>query len=530
MDSPSKVLKNEIDLWDLMKPSLGYLLVFYICLVSGNLFREGVSSSSEAIKLLLIKPGQLLFFASVLPYYLQRAVIYDRKENFKEIDKSVINLSKHFPLIITATLVIAILYMYLWIYRHNNRPFLVEEFSTYIIVIIPYIYFFGKERKTWLGFIQHANDIEKSKAYLIKHFTFRNYIFFPALLTCFIPFLFGYIDNKNPYFILAGFLIPIYDLLSKNIENKRKVLTFHIPDFCILIITLIISFVAVTSNPNDYTNIKSISCLLILFTVGLYMTMIMLVSESWFYMKDEKNLLIDLNVNADLLRTIINSDNQGVGEYKISIDLRKEYEKNLKFGTYFFPITLPLLILLPTANNIFILLILFAYFKYIFWNIFEDHIRKVHFWKTSKIIFGLITPILIGLSLNPSPKYRFSQQIFSGFNNTTLTLLLTLFITSFTLVSSFLPKYYFPLYKRINFEDDYKKKWVTGFIASTLIGLSCLLFFVISELTNNEIDPTSSAKLKVIIISCIFLNLIIILVIPFILNLYISEENKIIQS
>ena len=347
----------------MVTPATGYLLVVLICIMSGKSLQHDLTFT----EFISITPEQFLYWLLLVPVFINRVIMYEQAshKNISTIDMEWKKISLHLPIIIFLFSIFVFVYL--------NFSFVSTHYSTFkfeadkIVILVASL--FPLYFMTIISWIQWKNQQAK------KYFNFRYYIFFPALSTCVISFLVGWTELSNFLVIsIPSLIIILYYILT--FYDNRIIWNWKSSDWVFLtgLITvffyqfvIVIPFKISSTSPIDSKNgfMITLSCVM--------MSMIMGITETWWFIKDSNNKDKFTNEALEFYQTRV---------AKITISL---------------PLIMPLCIFDPHTNNNFYLILIYAISLCIIW-LYGQGIKN-SYWRWIRFGFGIILPILFALSL-----------------------------------------------------------------------------------------------------------------------------------
>ncbi len=352
-------------------PIFGYLIVVYVCLSAGNVFRT--HEFNFHLWEVKIPSSQFLFWLLLIPFYLNRIVIFEQKESLIPKDQITeenlvsFNSYKKKVLIFSYQLSGVILVFSIFVYVHLQIHFskldwnlFYREVPYFILGLLPfYLQMLRSDNK--LRKAENIDQINQLKELLF----YRFYIFFPALSTCIIPFIFGWCNFSHlPFLACSSAAVLLFWFVSR--LNKYYILFVKFFLFLTLLITVYSLFPIFNIFNNDI-----LTCA-VAFSAGFLMTMTMGITESWWFLKDRYNFS------------------------RYEKDDQKLYTESVHKTTAIVPFLLPLAFLFPNSNLSYWSLLVFAYaiFLYLIW-FFTFEKQHEWYWYFLRFICGIIAPLFI---------------------------------------------------------------------------------------------------------------------------------------
>lgn len=348
-------MANMVSVKEATTPVIGYIAVAYTCLVAGNIFRE-VNFKWDILYLL---PNQFLFLLLLIPFYLNRVIVYEQKEKYlndrNNTDKGIIDFSLQFPFVVLVF--VLLVFIYLRLDSISSISF-EESFRVFLYNLIALVPFYAQIFR-----MDYKLRYNKKKEDLL---CFRFYIFFPAISTCMISFIFGWANFNNLYFVsIISLLILLYWSLSI-FYNLYSNIIFGAIAVLIITTSFILSFI-----PIPQGILQGVYNFSVVFSTAFLMTLVMGITESWCFIKDHHNF----NNYSDDDKTF----------YKMSVNK----------ATAVIPFIFPTTFLFPNSSLTYSFLWVFGYSLLLYFIWFFNTNPKG--WTTIKFIFGIIAPILISI-------------------------------------------------------------------------------------------------------------------------------------
>lgn len=352
--------------------ALGYLIVASFCGLAGY-YSNPEKNTGELILL-------FLFIAFLLPVYLNRAVLYERKKHHSEGNgyylpetKVVWSMSIDLPalMFVFACILSAIVLFGTRLDLPGYETNILMYYLKLFIAIIPgYV----------IGF---WNNIGWQRDKRVYYFRYRS--LFPAIATCILPFIYSWSEPGALYEIsIASFAV----LFLWFISLRLNLLVFSV--FVLIVLFLLIVF-SVFIKVHNFGFTDSFVSFIQVFSFGVLMTLVMGVSESW---RVSTRMRDDVEYGPP-------------GVYDIKDQNIYMSGANLA-AALFFPLFF-LTSLHPSTKILYLFCsVVLLSFQYYIWFRYSSKWTHV-VWSTLGIIFGLSLPvvILIGTNLNlggPLPK------------------------------------------------------------------------------------------------------------------------------
>lgn len=333
---------EERSLFELVKPSIGYLIVVYISLVSGqSLLLHSISYFPSEYN--------IIFFSFVIPFYLHRVILYEVKPN----DEKLGRLRDGIQIPVFLSIIVGFM-TFISLYNSDKSVSIIKLIFVFVSLLPFYVQ----------TFLAHSKYKENKKE---EYFNFSFYIFFPALVTIIVPFFVGWtnFEEINSLVIIVSLLL-LYFFIFK-FTNSNYIHYFAILSYIALL--LIVSFFSYS----DFTKINLQFFQLLVFSITI--TLLMGITESWWFVKDKDNYH---NYDEETMSRYLNGTNS---------------------ATAFFPFAMVMGFLFPITNSNYIFLILYSLILFYFWNKYEDKIEPKR-WRVIRFGLGLFVPILGVLSID----------------------------------------------------------------------------------------------------------------------------------
>jgi len=328
-----------------IKPSIGYLIVVYMCMVCGEML------NSDSI-IIIPSTYNFIFFLALVPFYMHRVILYEGEmaSNNDELKRNL-KAAAQLPSIISMVMAILIIF---FLPKTENEIDL-QKLACIAIATVPYYI---------QTFIAHKKYKENSNG---SYFNFSYYIFFPALATCIIPFIIGNSHCNDILFVsIISISIALYFLLF----HYTKLAIIHKGAFALYILLIIVvSFLSY--NKSDVLYLDKLQVLVITIT----MTLIMGITESWWFIKDNKTT------------------------EKYPNETKVFYAKYVDYATAFFPFILVLGFMFPITNSNYLILVIYSLSLFFLWFKYEDNIAANH-WRILRIVLGLLVPLFCVIAIN----------------------------------------------------------------------------------------------------------------------------------
>lgn len=356
--------------------ALGYLLVAFFCLSAGFILRNKFPSSLQLYE-------TISFLVLIAPYYICRNFLYERREVLAlvethiELRRWIKTIARQVPLLLVLISSLHIIISVSPVTRPTVQP---EEFWQMVVRlyggILPFYILLFWAIRIWPG---------------PNIFWFRYRSFFPALLTCALPFMFGWSLSETSWVnIFAATFVPsalvlVWWLISLGDKKQPKRLI-------IMGVLLLLAMMASFPIFNIFPTFQIYALLLQTFSFGFFMTMVMGVSESW-------RLTTRLRENIDYVPPTV-YDNV-------------ETAKNLHLaGTniatcLFLPCFL-LTIMHPSTNIFYpFATFLFLVGQYLMWFTLKSK-WNYKIWNIVGLVFGFLFPLIIagGISASGPTPFR----------------------------------------------------------------------------------------------------------------------------
>lgn len=356
-------IETNHNLKDFVIPAIGYLMVGLICVMAGNSLHTDLTFNS----FIGINIEQFLYWLLLVPIFINRVIMYEQNSS-----KDILNpttewkkISLQFPLILLIFTLFVFFFLIFLLNQQNlstntinyNRLFnlLIAIAPMYIQTIISW--------KKW----------KENKATQI--FNFRNYIFFPALSTCLISYMVGWTQLQDTFTISAVSLgILFYYGVSFYDKSTLKGWKWTDWIFLVGIISLLIFlFLTLPINKNLLETSTTINNTTIVLMSCILMTLIMGITETWWFIKDLENKAKFSPADIDF------------------------YENRINKFTASLPLILPLAIFNPQTNNYFYSIIIYSGLLCAIWFYGQSINNK--YWRWIRFSFGIILPVLFAVSL-----------------------------------------------------------------------------------------------------------------------------------
>lgn len=358
-------IKPEKPVW---LSALGYFMVSLVCFFAGLTF-AGQKIEENFLKLLALIP---FYF-----FYLFWVVVYDsRNPHSQNINIKYVHFTGFYWVSVASFTLIS---------------YLVEKKFKFEIVTITLL--------SQVPFFILSLYLLKVVNKKFEGLTFRTFIFFPALCTCLIPFIIGYAKPMMwIYFAVFISSVVVFYYLNKSYRYYKGTLVFALLIYLVIYIFSLRAYDAIYLNGNLIISKKILDFLRAL-CIGITMSIILGLTESWWFLKDPKN-------------QSFTAENAG----------RDFYIKWVDYATRFFPFLVPILILNNSFNiAILLLIVLTAYLL----NFYEKNFSTIddgNYWRKTRVYLGLGIAICFVLSTIQSSAFNIKHVFFlSSFNFIVIT-------------------------------------------------------------------------------------------------------------
>lgn len=337
MEDQSIAVNRSLEIKETILATFGYLLVALICLSAGILFNSEKNFFNFSNFTILLP----LFF-----FFLFWVYLYDyRKRINKSFDWYTIGIYIIFFILVVA-------FGSLLIKNPQHKAVFISSCIPFGILFFTLIFTIYKK----------------------KELPFRTFIFFPAVLSCVIPFMNGFVrDTQITSFIYLCIFFTVVLLLF---FHKK---TYHLTSYFITLAYLYftgISFYfydsyliwnSIVLNDHDLEFIRAV-------LVAVNMAMVMGLTESWIFLKDPKN-------------SDFEAESKNISFYELWV----------KNATSIFPFIIPFLFLHKSFNLFSFVMIFFSLYLYRFYERKFNIINDFKYWRIRRFFFGLLIPIFFTL-------------------------------------------------------------------------------------------------------------------------------------
>lgn len=341
---------------------LGYSFAALLCYSAGFALQKQVGLVGLIDSLFSWPPEGFLFCLLILPYYINREFLDEPRIKYKSIatdEKSLDCLRKsiHDKTVLLSLIIWIIIPTSLIIFGIKGSR---EILLRLTLGIVPFVVLFLVMRPHWPDPLC---------------LTVRYRWFFPALLTCGVPFLVGWARDPHSGLIgLIGFILIVSVFFWISWRFIPTDTRFWKVSLAILSLFILVSLLHYPQNEL----IKA--CKIVVF--GILITIVMAISESWY-----------LTIQTISLAKL--------PDFKDLQERADKYLAGTNFAASIFPPVFLLTIFYPNTNNNYAIFICaFLILQYVFWFSLQRHLGKST-WFWARFLFGIILPILIpaGFSL-----------------------------------------------------------------------------------------------------------------------------------
>lgn len=344
----------------------GYLLVVVIIYFLGKAIKLDLGFSA-----IEVDSYSFFYFSIIGVYYTSKAIYVDLNSVKSEEDKL-----KNFSFVIITFVFIST--SVVCAYNIIMKSFYLPNVVILLLGLLPFAKLYNFERNNF------GSD---------RRIHFANYIFFPAILTCILPFFVGYtleysIYDTNKwigclYMLIVSSIILLYHGLHCYFYEKNY--WIHMMFSIILVFSLfIISYISYSYQSR--TTYLEFSQYIIVVAI---MALLMGIPESWYFLKDS---------------SYIEHSNHN---YRILYD---KYSKAINTATLMIPLLMILGFLHPIVNDNYLFVIVFSFFLLFIWLIKGMESSKIlgnlikvestMFWKLIRLLLGYSLPILVFFAIS----------------------------------------------------------------------------------------------------------------------------------